>query len=589
MNPAAEPASPAPAVDFRATLAGTDRTAALAGLFILTLIAFSVALVPIRADNDCWWHVKSGKVIVEQGLPTHDVFSFTAADHEWHNHEWLAQVLMWKVWEAGEATRLGGWRAVILAIGVCVWAFCAILYFLAGRLTRNWWLALLLALLALDFGRRTYYPRPPVMSNVLLAALLLLVVGVYQRWWGRRWLLLIPPAFALWSNLHGAWMAGAVVLVAFVVQDSALHFLRRAPRFAGLPESPVPLWWWYALAPVTVLATFANPSGWRLYELPVRVMGEPQLVERIGELRPPLLQFYPNLLLFLAVFLCALLFVVWSAWRDPRWRPRLPLWAGEWLVFAFFLYQGLSHVRHLLIFAVMMVPLAARVFALALEIGTKKAPAREATPEAHGWSWRPMHGLGCLVACALVGMLLLSNFPERPGYPTRNRQYLALREGYIPHAFPRAPSDFIEFVGFEGRMFNQNSYAGYLIWRFSPDRHLVFSDSRFDIFGAEILVQEDIVSAAFDPGDDETIPHPAWHEVLDRWDVNWMLLRRNVALAEHLASGDEGWALVADWSRYEGSIPWVIFVRDTEENAELIERSRRLFRTLSWNPWRTGP
>jgi hypothetical protein len=88
---------------------------------IFSFVVFSVGTVPIRADNDCWWHVKSGKFIVENGLPEKDVFTYTAADTEWHNHEWLAQVIFYKVYQAGDASGFGGLARAhpVLCLRVC--------------------------------------------------------------------------------------------------------------------------------------------------------------------------------------------------------------------------------------------------------------------------------------------------------------------------------------------------------------------------------------------------------------------------------------------------------------------------------------
>src|SRR5262245_23781241 len=43
-------------------------------------------------DPDMWWHLRTGQLICEHGIPRHDVFSFTATDHTWITHEWLSEV-----------------------------------------------------------------------------------------------------------------------------------------------------------------------------------------------------------------------------------------------------------------------------------------------------------------------------------------------------------------------------------------------------------------------------------------------------------------------------------------------------------------
>ena len=129
----------------------------------------------------------------------------------------------------------------------------------------------------------------------------------------------------------------------------------------------------------------------------------------------------------------------------------------------------------------------------------------------------------------------------------------------------------------EGNMFNENNFAGYLIWSLSPDQHQVFSDSRFDIFGGDLWRQEEIVSTLYE-GDEEL---SSWSEVLDKWEIQWGLTRGNTRLARALRDGLDGWAVAADFGRLSRSTSpdLVLFIRDTPENAAMLQRTRRIFET----------
>lgn len=546
------------------TTGGQERLIGLLAALLLTLLAFSVALVPIRADNDCWWHVKTGQYIAQHGLPTHDVFSYTAADHEWHNHEWLTQWLMWKVWEKGDGARLGGWRAVILSKSLVLWLCYLCLLLLARRISGSWAIALLVTVMAIDAGRRTFYPRPPVVSNLLLACELMLLIGARQRWWSRWWLAALPPLFALWANLHGAWMAGLVVLGAFFVDDAVTSH-PRAQRFLERAPGALPLRAWGALLAGCMLATLANPFGYKLYLLPSRVLSDRDLVASISELQPPNWRFMAVLIATLALTAAALLVLAVRSWQARRLL--VPMRLAEWGIYAFFLHQGVNHVRHLLLFSVMMVPLAALLFGAVRRelLGTE-----EQRPRRLRWIEGTFFALALLFAAAT-----LRTWPEGQTYPFRNRLYAAIPEGYIRANYPADACDFVELVGFEGRMFNENSYAGYLVWRLSPEKHLVFSDPRFDIFGGAIWREELIAATGFEPEPGEDIA--SWREVLDRWQVNWLLIRHDSGLARRLSNQEQGWVLVADWTRHPRQGPWHIWVRDSPENAALIARARRIF------------
>ncbi len=56
---------------------------------ILAIGPFAVA-VHYTLDPDMRWHLRTGQLILEEGIPRADTFSFTAAGHQWITHEWLS-------------------------------------------------------------------------------------------------------------------------------------------------------------------------------------------------------------------------------------------------------------------------------------------------------------------------------------------------------------------------------------------------------------------------------------------------------------------------------------------------------------------
>lgn len=559
---------------------------------IFTLAILSVALVPIRADNDCWWHVKTGQYLLEHGLPKYDVFAFTASEIEWHNHEWLAQIAFAAVFNAGEATGFGGWRALILAIAVMLWAAYAMLFWLARRLTGNAWLALLIVILAIGVGRRTFYPRPPVISYVLMVGLMLLLLA-YQEGWlrRRRWLAGLLPLFAVWSNTHGAWMAGLVIVGAYALQD----WWRAVPvRFRSFFHEPEPILSpgrWFLLLGGIVLATGANPYLWELYLLPARVLSEPGLVRGIGELRSP--DFY-----FALHFEAAILVLLVLGMIARRGRPCV----AELFLVLFFAHQAFQHVRHLTLFSLVMVPLLARYAKAAWDAAHEDLAesGRESTTLS-GWTHVGQVGLrlGLPVAALVCTAVLLLNPRESVSYPARNVQYLS-GMGYVREAFPSAPADLIELADFKGRMFNQNYYAGYLIWRLAPERHQVFTDSRFDIFGAKFLDDENAIATGAEFAYEDLMRDalnppqpPLWQALLDQWQVQWILTRAETGLSARLreAAGrgeaaSAPWVSVAYWPEPAAvrHVGWQIWIRNTHENKPMIDRARRVAPTLGARP-----
>ncbi|MDX1971483.1 MAG: hypothetical protein SFY68_03020 [Candidatus Sumerlaeia bacterium] len=558
------------------TLHGKSWLSALLSLLFITVCSFVVGLVPIRADNDCWWHVKSGEYISENGLPEHDVFNYMAESYEWHNHEWLTQVLMWKAYQAGEST-IGGWRGVIFATASVIWVTMVLLWVLAARISGNHWIALFVVLMALGLGRRTYYPRPPVVTNLLIAVMLLILYAVQERG-ASRWLLLgLPAMFALWSNLHGGWFAGLVVLSAFGLQNIVQHLTHRsevdgsqAPPLMDTVPHPIPWVWLLTIGPACFLATLLNPFTYHLYALPARVLSNKELVQSLGELLPPDINHVTDFVLW------TMFVVVAALIGGVRGRARR---LGEVLLVLFFFWQAIHHVRHLLLLSVVMVPLVTRLLTGVVE-ETADYVAR----------WNPrLRVIGSLAAFAgalfwgaLVVLNYSSAFANLPkptvaglihqSYIGRFHQYRNVPGGYLTNGFPHHLCNYIELLDLQGRMFNENNYAGYLIWRFGTERR-VFSDPRFDIFGADIWNDEVTITKG----------EPEWEQLLQKHGVTYVLARDRTIL-DVLLDEDEDWELVADFSTLttrEGfplsDKPWRVYILKSAYPEGFATQARRVY------------
>lgn len=60
---------------------------------LVVLAAAAIAAQPL-SDPDVWWHLRTGQLILRQGLVSADPWSFVSANH-WQLHEWLSEVSMY--------------------------------------------------------------------------------------------------------------------------------------------------------------------------------------------------------------------------------------------------------------------------------------------------------------------------------------------------------------------------------------------------------------------------------------------------------------------------------------------------------------
>src|ERR1700680_4114938 len=72
---------------------------------------------PANIDTDIWWHLANGRYIFAHGVPSVDIYSFTAAGHVWVVHEWLADVVMYAAYAATGLSGLVLLAALVVAVG----------------------------------------------------------------------------------------------------------------------------------------------------------------------------------------------------------------------------------------------------------------------------------------------------------------------------------------------------------------------------------------------------------------------------------------------------------------------------------------
>lgn len=194
-------------------------------------------------DPDFGWHVRAGQYFAAHGVPHTDVFTYTAADFPWVSHEWLSDIFLAKLGDAGSygllaAVYAGLWT---LALGI------------AGRGVHP------VVLIVAAVGMLPFLGVRAMVWSVLGMAVLMLLL----RQKDQRWRLLIPPLFLLWANVHGSFLIG--------IAYGGWQVLRERS------------WKLALLGVASLLVTLVNPYGLELYREIFQTMFDGDLHARVSE------------------------------------------------------------------------------------------------------------------------------------------------------------------------------------------------------------------------------------------------------------------------------------------------------------------
>ncbi|HMC81596.1 MAG TPA: hypothetical protein VKL61_00010 [Candidatus Polarisedimenticolia bacterium] len=428
---------------------------------LLTLTIAVAVLQPIRT-YDLWWHLATGRLILEQGrIPSAEPFSFTRQGTPWLDHEWLFQILCFLIY------RLAGWPALLLADLLLILGAFALLFGILRHEGCGVSLACPILLLSVAGARFRFDPRPEILSLFFLVLLCSLLRSSREPgMWRKAWAL--PPLFLLWANLHPAALLGAVLLFLWLAGEGIQAITQRRSD-AGDPRRTL-------VALVSPLMLLANPGGWRLLVVPMtlrRIVSSghaPNL-----EWEAPTFRDFP--LLYLAVTVSFLLLLV--GWRELDLAAVLVMTAGAAL--------ALLHLRNIGFFFVLL------PFGLAGPVARLSDSVR----------FPPRLGRAlCASLLALVGLLFARG------------NVLAGERGYLASVAPERAVDFIQARGIGQRLFNDVKFGGYLIWRRYPERR-VFIDGRNEIY--DTLLAEIFQGLR---------SWEEWESLLKRHGIDAALLRR---------------------------------------------------------------
>ena len=67
-------------------------------ILFIVLVSCGFFITSGWQDPDFGWHVRTGELILQEGVPQQDWYSYTMPDFHWIDHEWLTDVLMYKVY-----------------------------------------------------------------------------------------------------------------------------------------------------------------------------------------------------------------------------------------------------------------------------------------------------------------------------------------------------------------------------------------------------------------------------------------------------------------------------------------------------------
>ena len=370
---------------------------------LLILLCAFVFLGWATIDPDFGWRIRVGQLILNQGIPQTDPFSFTMIKFPFVDHEWLTHVCIAWIYEV---TKNSFWLSLLFG------------FFVATALYK--------ASLVEKFKKKLDWFVPALIF--LVGSSIFSVVGIRPQVWG--WLLfvfwvnelrkglktnslLLFIIQLIWVNTHGSFFLGIGIFILYVISK----YIQKKKIKKHIKTLIVLLF-----------ITFINPYGWRIWGEVWMQLSDINLRWRIQEWMPGILFLNAAFWFYCVIFFSLLL----KKWRETQLFERL-------LSLLFFL-SALSSARIIPLFLFVSFPLCTQMWSNLEKNITKQMQKHFSLLKNT-----------LIILCFFVGLVGAGNNignikPINKIYPVDAVSFLVRHKA-------------------QGRIYSEYEWGGYLIWK----------------------------------------------------------------------------------------------------------------------------
>jgi hypothetical protein len=330
----------------------------------------------------------------------------------------------------------------------------------------------------------------------------------------RKSLSYAPVLMVLWTNLHGGFFVGILLLLASAAGEALqVTFAGARLSFSAYRRA----FDYLTCAIACGVATLANPYGWHLHQHVIEYLRDSSLLDNISEFQT--ISFHTAGSIF---FECMLLLGVAAAfWCFSTRRAGLALTVLLWAHAA--LFSGRNIPLFMLLSAApaaLMIQHVLRRLAVKPNF-VKFAAEAKATLSDFKVLERANRSY---VISGLALLLVAAGLASGKGI---------FRSEFNPKNFPLPAIAIAHNAGFE-RLFTTDQWADYLIYNYYPSQR-VFLDGRTDFYGMDLVKKyQRIMSAQFD-----------CEELLKKYSIDGVMLKTEAPLST-LLKQSSGWKLLFD-------------------------------------------
>lgn len=511
-------------------------------IIVLTSFTLGFLNAPLW-DYDFWWHIATGRYIVETGsLPEKDPFSYTTtlAENknpfpEWESfilkQYWLSQIVFYLIYDNFSASGIVILRTVLFMI-MLITALWTLQRYSVSLPISFVFIFMLFSASLKSAGER------PVLFTILFTALTFFLLEDFRMRKGKK-LSLLMPLMLVWSNMHGGFIIGIVIISIFMFGEGIIYL--RGKRTYNKREAL----FFYVVSLLAIGISLLNPTGWDAIYISANIPFKYKLIhQNVQEYLSPYLIFKEKIAPLQYEYVSLLLIL-------------------PFILFVRYRKMELTHIILLVFFAVMS--LSARRFVIYYVLIGSMILAKETDYLITGLMKQRFSEIK---NNKIMTMLFIATFISATLYLVGMLQEFKATK--FDMSVPSGAVDFIEKNSLSGNMFNDYGYGGYISWRLYPQKTFIDTRTLNMVVRTEYswIMQATEFTKEVNPSKSNT---PLWERLLNHYKINFIFIPLLDPHAEiypvifKLIESDQ-WVLV-----YCNPTS-AIFVRNNEQNMHVIKK-----------------
>jgi hypothetical protein len=442
----------------------------------------------LNMDGDLPRHILTGQVIAQtKAIPATEPFAYPYQGFPFVSHEWLSELLLYGIYSLSGLPGIVVVSAILLATAFFLLFRSAVTRFNL-RIT-----ILFLFLLGVAATSIHWIARPHLFSMLMLAIWLImadqLARGEHTHIWG------FPVLMVIWSNLHGEFIAGILVLLAYVA-GWTWDFLFGRQNADILVGKKLLL----ALILSTIACLF-TPSGLESWGSLLGFVNNQYIMSRMAESNSPNFQ-QPELRILLLLIVISIFLLGINGKKIPT---------GHAILLAGFTAMSLLATRNAHLYGMV----AAFVLAGTLQ-GAENTRALRRVENTFKIVEGQLRGIVIpILATIFLGMLVITNQSFQSHYI------------FKPSFFPVDAIAWLKRNPQEGRMFNDLNWGGYLALNLWPSQS-PFIDSIAD--GTVEAKTQGTLTRQYEAA----VTLSGWQDIFMQYNITWVILEPQSQLAKML-------------------------------------------------------